>query len=586
MRPSRRVILLTLVAVGCGALIVSVALVGMQQPRSDVQELNRRIYPASLALERATAQQRTAQQLFLATLSIIPASRSATIAQSQAAGNRADAAWKAYRKRAFGSAREVRLQRRYDQLTKDGTVSGAAVFGLLDSPDRDAYAAGLTHEQEISTQTIAILERIDRDFYETRRGLSLQHAEDSLESLTPTILIVFGIVLVLGLINALVHLRGAFREERRSDGREDERRDEQRRADLENQLQRGLEMEPNEDATFSVVGEALRLVRPDEPVEVLVADSSRAHFHQVLSTDPEGLPGCGVTSPGDCPAASSGQTRYFVSSTRLDACPYLRSREGPPRSAACIPISIAGTNTGVVHTTGPDQETPDQRAMSDLELVARKAGERVGYLRVLARTETQARIDALTGLFNRRNLEHHASEILTRGDEFVVAFADLDHFKDLNDKHGHEIGDRALRLFGRVLRDSVRPADVPARYGGEEFVVLLPDCTIVDARSVADRLRERLASALAGATIPKFTVSVGLAAWEAPESFDDTVARADAALLRAKRSGRDRVLAANELSDLDESELDDPGTKAPGTNGPGTNGPGRPLVGGAPPAPS
>ncbi len=304
-------------------------------------------------------------------------------------------------------------------------------------------------------------------------------------------------------------------------------------------------MEPTEESTYAIIGEALELVRPGHPVELLVAESTRAHFRQVLSTDPDGQgPGCPVPSPSECPAASTGQTRAFPSSIRLDACPFLRSRDEPAQSATCIPVSIAGTNTGMIHTTGPDGDLSNSDEVIELELVARKAGDRIGYLRVLARTETQARVDVLTGLFNRRSLEQQSREVLDRGDPLVVAFADLDHFKELNDQHGHELGDRALRLFGRVLRDSVRPADIPARYGGEEFVVLLPDCSLSDARIVADRVRSRLAGALRAATVPAFTVSVGLAAWEPPEPLADTIARADGALLEAKEAGRDRVLSA------------------------------------------
>jgi diguanylate cyclase (GGDEF)-like protein len=327
--------------------------------------------------------------------------------------------------------------------------------------------------------------------------------------------------------------------------RERERERDERRANLETQLQRGLEMEPSEESTFEVIRAALVQVRSDHPVELLVADSARAHFRQVLSTDVEhGGPGCPVTSPVECPAASSGQARVFMSARRLDACPFLRNRDGEPGSAACVPVSIAGVTTAVIHTTGPEGAPPDAEQLDELELVARKAGDRIGYLRVLARTETQARIDVLTGLFNRRSLEQQAREVVERGEPFVVAFADLDHFKDLNDEYGHEMGDRALRLFGRVLRDSVRPADIPARFGGEEFVVVLPDCRLPDARIVADRIRDRLASAITGSTVPGFTVSVGLAASEPSESFADTVARADEALLDAKGTGRDRVVSS------------------------------------------
>ena len=171
----------------------------------------------------------------------------------------------------------------------------------------------------------------------------------------------------------------------------------------------------------------------------------------------------------------------------------------------------------------------------------------------------------LTGLFNRRSVEAQVRPVIERGAAFVVAFADLDHFKILNDEHGHEMGDRALRLFARVLRDSVRPADIPARFGGEEFVVVLPDCQLADARVVADRVRERLALAVAGSTVPVFTVSIGLAAWEPPEGFIDTVGRADAALLHAKRNGRDQVVASVDVPGGDAAIDAEQGSSVPPT---------------------
>ncbi len=114
----------------------------------------------------------------------------------------------------------------------------------------------------------------------------------------------------------------------------------------------------------------------------------------------------------------------------------------------------------------------------------------------------------------------------------------------LNDTHGHESGDRALRLFARVLRDSVRPADIVARYGGEEFVVVLPDCDAEHATAVLERVRENLALTLTHAGVPAFTVSFGVATSDDGTTFDEIAARADEALLAAKASGRNRVLIA------------------------------------------
>ncbi len=541
---------LTLMAVLCGALLVAVALTQISTPQNAISELDSRVVPASQALSRAEAGNRRTQQLFEQALASAPDARGAIISQSQAESSKANSAWQRYRRLSFGTPAERRLQQGFDQAVADGQAAGAEAFGLVDSPDTAAFQAALAAERQYSDTNLATLNTINDRYYTSHIARTIGDTNVSLDDTKVWILLAFALVLVIGLVNAAVHLRGAFRDEHVLARSQADRALEQRQSDLETQLQRGLEMEPTEEATYEIIGEALGLVRPHHPVELLVGDSSRAHLRQVLSTDGQ-KPGCPVISPADCPAASTGQTRIFSSSARLDACPFLRSRDEPPQSAICVPISIAGTNTGIIHTTGPDREPASPQQVVELELVARKAGDRIGFLRVLARTETQARVDVLTGLFNRRSLEQQGEAVLHRGDPFVVAFADLDHFKDLNDKHGHEIGDRALRLFGRVLRDSVRPADIPARYGGEEFVVLLPDCSLSDARVVADRVRSRLAVAIGAATVPTFTVSVGLAAWESPEPLADTIARADGALLEAKSAGRDRVLSANLVPDPD-----------------------------------
>ena len=173
-------------------------------------------------------------------------------------------------------------------------------------------------------------------------------------------------------------------------------------------------------------------------------------------------------------------------------------------------MSIAGKTIGVLHATGVQPGPLDSSEVAGLELVARQTGERVGVLRAFAQSQTQAHTDPLTGLMNRRSLENAVNELVEQGTPYVVAFADLDHFKMLNDVHGHETGDRALRLFSRLLRDSVRPGDLPARFGGEEFVVVLPACAMSDAVAVIERVRDRLRRATAEGTVPAFTASYGL----------------------------------------------------------------------------
>jgi diguanylate cyclase (GGDEF)-like protein len=129
----------------------------------------------------------------------------------------------------------------------------------------------------------------------------------------------------------------------------------------------------------------------------------------------------------------------------------------------------------------------------------------------------------------------------------AMAMADLDHFKRLNDTYGHETGDRALRLFARVLRDSLRAGDIVSRYGGEEFAIAFPDCSAVDAIRALETVRSQLDAAITVGGLPKFTASFGITETEPGEELADSLRRADDALLVAKRQGRDRVVMHDPL---------------------------------------
>ena len=155
-----------------------------------------------------------------------------------------------------------------------------------------------------------------------------------------------------------------------------------------------------------------------------------------------------------------------------------------------------------------------------------------------ASSETQARTDPLTGLLNRRSLENRVSDLNTEGVPYTLAYGGLDYFKALSDTHGREAGDQALRLLARVLRDSLRPNDIAARSSDEDFLVVLPDCTTDVAVGVLERVRERLALALAAGRVPSFTVTFGVASTAHAADFEEIVAIADRAFARcAKRPG-------------------------------------------------
>ena len=168
-----------------------------------------------------------------------------------------------------------------------------------------------------------------------------------------------------------------------------------------------------------------------------------------------------------------------------------------------------------------------------------------------ARLEQLAQTDALTQLLNRRALTARIATEMVRAQRYEATLAllmiDLDHFKQVNDRYGHLVGDEVLRDLGAILREAVRTIDVAARYGGEEFVVLLPETDDAGAEAFAERLRVRVAEhRFARQARPeplRLTASIGLTVYPAArvDSVEDLLARADAALYRAKADGRDRV---------------------------------------------
>ena len=163
--------------------------------------------------------------------------------------------------------------------------------------------------------------------------------------------------------------------------------------------------------------------------------------------------------------------------------------------------------------------------------------------------EARASVDALTGLPNRRYFDEFCGLLARRrraDDAVGVLMIDIDRFKDLNDRYGHAVGDEVLRAVGGAIVSAVRDDDVPARYGGEEFVVLLRNPTRSIAVDVGERVRHAVGALdLWDHGVQGVSVSVGVAVATVPDQpIDELVAEADTALYRAKRAGRNRVVAA------------------------------------------
>jgi diguanylate cyclase (GGDEF)-like protein len=557
--PSQRILLVTVVAVLAGLALVATTILTLQPADDAARQLPERILPADDALEAAARGISDSQATFVEALaSTDPAAKTALTTEAQQASDEASKHWTDFKQleRSATTPALRQLIREFDAASVEARSLGATAFSIDQQADPTAFTAALDAQKAQVDRQLAIVDEIQRRFIVPEFNRTASIAASGIDDTVRNVVIGLVLVLIIGLSIALITYRSARRDERRHAQERREHLRDSRRAELEMQLQRGLEMEPSEEATYEVVQEALRAVAPGVPAELLLADSSRAHFRQVTATE-NGGPGCPVGTPRDCPATSTGQLQLFVDSKRLDACPNLRGRSDDRLWGICVPVSIAGRASGVVHVAAPVGTTLPDEAIQELELIGRKAGDRIGALRVLARSESQAQIDALSGLWNRRTLDERARELVLAEEPFCVAFADLDQFKDLNDAHGHEIGDRALRLFSRVLRDSVRPNDVAARYGGEEFVVVLPDCSLGDARVVAERIQHRLSDSLRGASVPPFTVSLGLAQRGPGEPFVDVVRRADEAMLKAKGDGRNRIITSTGLAVVEHPAADE-----------------------------
>ncbi|MFZ5478346.1 MAG: GGDEF domain-containing protein [Myxococcota bacterium] len=238
--------------------------------------------------------------------------------------------------------------------------------------------------------------------------------------------------------------------------------------------------------------------------------------------DSRGEPMCGV----QCPL-----TRAMATGERCREDAFMRHRDGHrvPVHIRAMPIRDAG---GVV--------------VGAVEVFA-DASERLAELEKLKRLEADAYVDPLTGIANRRffglALNGRAQEADRLGLTFGIAFADVDHFKRVNDAHGHPAGDRVLAGIARTLSSAARSSDVVARWGGEEFAMLVACRSPEELRVALDRRRALVAATVAhvdGVDL-RVTASFGGTIARPGEPPDALYARADLALYAAKRGGRDRV---------------------------------------------
>ena len=222
------------------------------------------------------------------------------------------------------------------------------------------------------------------------------------------------------------------------------------------------------------------------------------------------------------------------------------------RSAALLPLIRQGLLIGSLHLGSCDPERYDSASGTKfLDRLSAIAAIAIESMLNRERLRRAGMTDGLTGVHNRRYFDHRSliefSQAVRHRYPLACLFLDIDHFKAINDSHGHPTGDEVLRQVGGLIQRSLRTGDLAARYGGEEFVVLLPRTDLAGAREVAERIRLMVQDAPfvtpEGSTLSA-TISAGLAMLPATAvSFAELLSAADRALYEAKRAGRNRTIA-------------------------------------------
>jgi diguanylate cyclase (GGDEF)-like protein/PAS domain S-box-containing protein len=257
-----------------------------------------------------------------------------------------------------------------------------------------------------------------------------------------------------------------------------------------------------------------------------------------------------VFEPSSCWALRTGHPHLVVAGDTTARCAHA---VGLKNTYLCIPILAQGEALGIMHFQATDElPTLGDSELSFKTTFAGQVGLSVANIRLREALRAQSIKDPLTGLYNRRYLAEMMEREIRRAvraeQSLGVLMLDLDHFKKFNDTYGHDAGDTVLREAASFLTRSIRVEDIVCRYGGEEFVVILPTAELIAAQTRAERIRSKireLAVLHQGQSLGMITVSVGVAALpQHGTSPKALLEAADAALYRAKREGRDRVVVA------------------------------------------
>jgi len=309
------------------------------------------------------------------------------------------------------------------------------------------------------------------------------------------------------------------------------------------------------EEAYEVLRHGMTVMFSGLPGVVYLFNASRNSLERTVAWG--GVDSAEVVNREDCWALRRGQPHEARQEGLGLRCAHVDLQVG---DSVCIPLAAHGETTGLLYLAEQDPGSSDASASALTESV-QQLGMAVGAqialsfanLELRETLRLQALRDPLTGLFNRRFLDEWIDREINRADHagatLGVIMADVDHFKEVNDVHGHDAGDQVLMAVANAIRGSLRAGDIPCRYGGEEFLILLTDISLDDLMVRAEAMRTNVARCSAeyrGVLLPAVTLSAGVALYPMHGSAAaDVIKAADTALYAAKHGGRNRVNASN-----------------------------------------
>jgi diguanylate cyclase (GGDEF)-like protein len=259
-------------------------------------------------------------------------------------------------------------------------------------------------------------------------------------------------------------------------------------------------------------------------------------------------------NPRDCWALRRGHAHLVDFEDATMACSHVNARTG---HTICIPMSAHGETVGMLHLMGHrsprdgmSQLTAEKRQLAIP--VAEQISVSLANIALREKLSSQAFLDPLTKLHNRRFADEWIQQEIARtdrhGGSLGVIMVDVDHFKQVNDIHGHDAGDAMLKSIARTFEGSLRPEDMPCRYGGEEFLILLAEIDLPTLHERAETLRRSVADLSVEyrkVTLPPASVSAGIALYpQHGSTAEEVIQAADLALYAAKKAGRNQTAIA------------------------------------------